>query len=146
MIPKGHEFELVGDQIETYTIELDVDYKAYVLKNGKRSGRQGNWSMIYDQAMTIVLDEPTERITTNFKYTIKDSIPKDMWSSRKTGDYSSFDSICSETMVGFWQAHHGSGEPSTSCVIGRQIQKDTDIVVDSEKSNTSQTYFKVKLA
>ena len=146
MIPKGHQFELVGGPLETHTIELDVDYQAYVITNGKRSGRKGSWSMIYDQAMTIVLEEPTERITANFKYTIKDSIPQDRWMTRKTSDYSSFDSICSETMVGFWQASSHEGSHATSCVIGRQVHKDTDIVVDNEKSNTAQSYFKVKLA
>ena len=87
--------------------------------------------MIYDQSVTIVLDQggPVERITANFKYTIKSEVPETMWSSRKSSDYKSFDSICNETMVGFWQSPGLEG-PATSCVIGKQIKKDTDIVAD----------------
>jgi hypothetical protein len=106
VIPKGHKFELVGEHLETHTIELDLDNQAYLLINGQRTDRKGTWSMIYDQSLTIVLDQggPAERITANFKFTIKDAVPVDQWASKSTGDFSSFDSICSETMVGFWQA------------------------------------------
>jgi len=70
-----------------------------------------------------------ERISANFKYTIKDIVPKHLWSSRVTSDFASFDSICNETMVGFWQSP-GVGGPATSCAIGKQIKKDNDIVAD----------------
>jgi len=89
--------------------------------------------MIYDQALTIVLEKggSEERITTNFKYTVKDMLSESSWKYLKTSDYDSFDSVCTETMVGFWQ---NKTDNKLSCVTGRQIHKDNDIVLDAEKS------------
>ena len=66
--------------------------------------------MIYDQSFTILLNQggPPERITANFKYTVKDSVDQKSWGNLKTSQYEKFDSICNETMVGFWQ--HGNSD------------------------------------
>jgi len=42
--------------------------------------------MIYDQSFTILLDQggPPERITANFKYTVKDSVDQKSWGNLKT--------------------------------------------------------------
>ena len=82
-----------------------------------------------------------ERITTNLKYTIKDSIDQSLWSTPKSSDYDYFDSICSETMVGFWQTK-GQSQSTINCVIGKQIQQDNDFVLDEEKSTDTQSYFR----
>jgi hypothetical protein len=54
----------------------------------------------------------------------------------KTSDYDSFDSNCSQTMVGFWQTKEQ--DPKISCVIGSRIQKDSSLVYDHVNSNTQQ--------
>lgn len=97
--------------------------------------------MIYDQALTIELDQggPVERITANFKHTVKNSVSPSDWADLQTGDYSKFDSICNQTMVGFWQ----TDGPAISCVIGRQIDASDDIVIDAAKTDYKQAFFKV---
>ena len=88
----------------------------------------GSWSTIYDQAMKVELDNGL-RFITNFRYNI---IPQEStdpladgaakFSSIKAGSYASFDSKCSETMVGFVQKQHG-GESLEShriqCFVGK---------------------------
>jgi hypothetical protein len=97
--------------------------------------------MIYDQAVTIVLDQggPIERITVNLKYTIKKEISPSDWPKAATSDYHKFDSVCHETMVGFWQ----DGGTNISCVVGKQVNASDDIVLDEQKTWYKQAYFKV---
>jgi len=73
-------------------------------QNGNRTGRSGTWTMIYDQSFTVLLHKGAqkERFIANFKHTIKKQVPINSWSTRTSADYNSFDSICNETMVGFW--------------------------------------------
>jgi hypothetical protein len=85
-----------------------------------------------------VLDSPVERITTNLKFTVKNTVNQSDWHDLKTSDYGKFDSVCNETMVGFWQT---SGQ--VSCVVGKQINKNDDIVLDEQKTWSKQAYFKV---
>ena len=69
----------MGDHLETVRIKLEADNTATVLANGKPTDRKGIWTMIYDQALSVILDEggPYERITANFKFTIKDYVMQD---------------------------------------------------------------------
>ena len=60
----------------------------------------GTWSPVYDQSMTIELDNGL-RFLNNFKYTIKEDISKNplldgasKFINFKTGDYKYFDSHC----------------------------------------------------
>ena len=65
--------------------------------------------------MRVELDNGT-RFITNFRYNIKPKLSQDpladgasAFAGTKTGDYASFDSDCSKTMVGFVQQVHGNG-------------------------------------
>jgi hypothetical protein len=71
----------------------------------------GTWSSIYDQAMRVQLDDGT-RFITNFRYNVKGDLSVDAVGEGYehfaqggfgANDYSSFDSECGKTMVGFVQ-------------------------------------------
>ena len=74
------------------------------------------------------------RFITNFRYNIKPSISKDpladgssTFEGTQTGDYASFNSVCSETMVGFVQQVHGASGSSmkshkAQCFYGKQTK------------------------
>jgi hypothetical protein len=79
--------------------------------------------------MRVELDNGT-RFITNFRYNIKPSISQDpfkdggdRFEGTQTGDYQSFDSVCSETMVGFVQKVHGQGsyaDHRSQCFYAKQ--------------------------
>lgn len=90
--------------------------EAVFCKDGGKCGTdviQGHWTAIYDQAFNIELDNGM-RFLANYRYDIKPDVSKDplqdalsqgigKFSSLETGDYEKFDSLCSQTMVGFVQ-------------------------------------------
>lgn len=61
-----------------------------------------------------------------------------MFADVKTGDYQSFDSVCSQTMVGFVQTIGGGGSSMTeqkiTCFVGQQ-----DKNYDIEATDTQQS-------
>jgi len=71
---------------------------------------KGKWSTIYDQAMKVELDNGL-RFVSNFRYNVKPTLSPEplndkllMFADIHSGDYGSFDSDCSSTMVGFVQS------------------------------------------
>ena len=99
------------DQEEVWKVKLGDNYQASAqyCKDGKAcdAAISGTWSTIYDQAMRVELDNGT-RFITNFRYNIKPSLSQNpladgasAFAGTKTGDYASFDSDCTKTMVGF---------------------------------------------
>ena len=61
--------------------------------------------MVYDQAFYVELKESGRKFTANFKYTLKSA--SDDLSTLKAAEYERFDSVCTETMVGFLQTKTG---------------------------------------
>ena len=49
------------------------------------------------------MPDDAARFTANFKHTVKKEIEGYRYETLETGDYFAFDSICTETMVGFMQ-------------------------------------------
>ena len=83
-------------------LKLDKDFKVYVLDGAKgvATGEEGNWTMIYDQSIFVELpDRDAAKYVANFRYEIKEGQAND--GPLTTGSYDSFDSVCSETMIGF---------------------------------------------
>ena len=106
-----HQFKF--EKEEVWKVKLLPDYVAQATT--PTQSLTGTWSTIYDQAMRVELDNGT-RFITNFRYNIKPDISNDpiadgsgKFEGTQTGDYQSFDSVCSETMVGFVQKVHGQG-------------------------------------
>jgi hypothetical protein len=80
---------------------------------GGKEQIKGTWSTIYDQAFRVELDNGM-RFTANFRYNIIPDLSKDpladgaaKFEGTQTGDYASFNSKCTESMVGFVQKVHG---------------------------------------
>ena len=79
--------------------------------------------MLYDQA--IIVELPTRdgaKYIANLRYVIKDSVTSHEGLS--TGDYDSFDSICSETMIGV----KNTESKYTQCWFGKQSKALVDVV------------------
>lgn len=91
----------------------------------------GTWSTVYDQAFKVELDNGM-RFISNFRYNIKKNLSQDplqdgasSFSNLKTDDYGSFESKCSESMVGFVQSIHGSGSMKAhkaQCFYAKQVK------------------------
>jgi hypothetical protein len=103
IISSGHKFQFGNS--DKWKLTLMKDYKATASHGGQSF--TGTWSTIYDQAMRVELNNGL-RFVTNFRYNILESISKnpvkdgaDAFSEIKAGSYSSFDSKCDQTMVGF---------------------------------------------
>jgi hypothetical protein len=108
---EAHQFKF--EKEEVWKMKLLPNYVAQA--QGPSTSVAGTWSTIYDQAMRVELENGTRYIT-NFRYNIKPDISgdplkdgSDKFEGTQTGDYQSFDSVCSETMVGFVQKVHGQG-------------------------------------
>ena len=102
---ESHKFTFPKSEI--WKVTLNDGYKA-TAQNGATSV-SGNWSTIYDQAMKVELDNGL-RFITNFRYNLRQEESQDpiadgadKFVNIKAGSYASFDSKCSETMVGFVQ-------------------------------------------
>lgn len=124
IISSDHKFQFPTS--DKWSVVLLKDYKAQATHNGQSFA--GQWSTIYDQAMRVELDNGM-RFITNFRYNILDSISKnpvkdgvEAFSEIKAGSYSSFDSRCDKTMVGFVQRVHGQGSLDNhvvQCFVGQ---------------------------
>jgi len=122
---------------DVWKLTLNDGYKASAKycpggKTCEQSVVQGTWSTIYDQAFRVELENGM-RFITNFRYNIKPEISQDpfkdgasTFEGTQTGDYASFNSNCSETMVGFVQQVHGNGSSmknhKAQCFYGKQTK------------------------
>lgn len=140
MIDESHKWSFA--QEDKVKITLGDDYKATAqTSSGTVNGR---WSTIYDQAIKVELDNG-QRFLANFRYNVNTDITKDVQrdaavlaeSDIHTNDYTSFDSDCKQTMVGFVQTS-GDGSTMTShnvqCFYGKQ-----DKLYDFENALQTET-------
>ena len=90
--------------------QYKVEAKCTGCDSGAGTSVNGKWSPVYAQGMMVELDNGL-RFVTNFRYNLKDSISKDPATEKdvtalatikslKSDSVSSFDSKCSETMIG----------------------------------------------
>ena len=105
LVSKAHKFDF--DASDSYKVNILKDFKAEALfcKDGKDCEKQlikGKWSMIYDQAFIIELDNGI-RFLSNFRYNMKPEISKDVvkeanangilkFATIESGDQDKFDS------------------------------------------------------
>ena len=152
IIDAGHKWKFQNEDVWKVTLADGYKASAKFCPGGKScesSPVSGTWSTIYDQAMRVELENGI-RFITNFRYNIKPSISKDpvadgsaTFEGTQTGDYASFNSNCSETMVGFVQQVHGGSGSSmkthkAQCFYGKQtskfnVQKSVEEVNDAVK-------------
>jgi hypothetical protein len=127
IVSASHDFAFAQEDV--YNVSLQDNYVATATVNGQSVN--GTWSPIYDQAMRVKLDNGLIFIT-NFRYNIRPDLSPDPVSDgaskfvgTKAGDYASFDSDCSQTMVGFVQQSGGSGTMKNhpvQCFYGQQVK------------------------
>jgi len=152
IIDANHKWKFAKDDVWKVTLADGYKASAKFCPGGtscESSPVSGTWSTIYDQAMRVELENGL-RFITNFRYNIKPSISEDpladgakTFEGTQTGDYASFNSVCSETMVGFVQHIHGGNGSSmkthkAQCFYGKQtkqfnVQKSVEEVNDSVK-------------
>ena len=121
IIDANHKWKFAKDDVWKVTLADGYKASAKFCPGGtscESSPVSGTWSTIYDQAMRVELENGL-RFITNFRYNIKPSISEDpladgakTFEGTQTGDYASFNSVCSETMVGFVQHIHGGNGSS----------------------------------
>ena len=133
IVGADHDFKFSKEDIWKVTLNDGYQASAQFCKDGKacEGSVAGTWSTIYDQAMRVELENGV-RFLTNFRYNVKDNISSNplkdgesKFTGLSTGDYGSFDSDCSKTMVGFVQKVHGSGsltDHPIQCFYGKQVQ------------------------
>ena len=122
IVTPDHKFQLA--QADTLKVILKDNYEAesYLCQGAGKCDKaksggviRGKWSTVYDQAMKVEL-ESGQRFIANFRYNAKSALTADpltdnalLFADVKSGDYQSFDSVCSSTMVGFVQTIGGNG-------------------------------------
>lgn len=81
--------------------------------------------MIYDQGMVVnKLPGPgKKRFTANFKYYAKKTVRKELYPKLTSGDYFKFDSVCSETMIGFVESFLTEGQTTFQCAYAKQTKQ-----------------------
>ena len=115
IVNEKHGFNF-GKNQSLYNVNLMQDYKAeavFCKKEGScdKTIIHGKWTNIYDQAFDVELENGL-RFIANLRYNMKNKLSSDPLAQAQTGgvdsfgaigsdDYDKFDSICSQTMVGF---------------------------------------------
>ena len=115
IVNEKHGFNF-GKNQSLYNVNLMQDYKAeavFCKKEGScdKTIIHGKWTNIYDQAFDVELENGL-RFIANLRYNMKNKLSPDPLAQAQTGgvdsfgaigsdDYDKFDSICSQTMVGF---------------------------------------------
>ena len=99
LLPEGQDLKL-GVKLEKYRLTLSEPNVAKVTLVSTGRSLDATWTMLYDQG--LIVETPKARYFSNFMYTLKGSEHElgDI-QHLDVGSYSSFNSICNKTMVGF---------------------------------------------
>jgi hypothetical protein len=99
LLPEGQDLTL-GVKLEKYRVTLSEPNVAKVTLVSTGRSQDATWTMLYDQG--LIVETPKTRYFSNFKYTLKGT-QHEMSDIQHldVGSYSSFNSICNKTMVGF---------------------------------------------
>lgn len=91
--------------------------------------------------MIVNLGAPYRKFTANFKYLVKPTVSDHKYKGLKTDDYSKFDSICNETMVGFvqntktgkWQCARAKQTKASNTQIPTMVTKNAAFITKRRK-------------
>ena len=99
ILPEGQDLTL-GVRLEKYRVTLSEPNVAKMTLVSTGRTLDATWTMLYDQG--LIVETPKARYFSNFKYTLKGQGHEvsDI-QGLDVGSYSSFNSICNKTMVGF---------------------------------------------
>ena len=161
LISQSHNFSFENQDIVNLSLNDDLSVSAFYCESGTACDKpdpqkstliKGKWTTVYDQALKIELENGL-RFISNLRYNAKDTLTKDplddamlSFVNLNTGDYGSFDSDCSKTMVGFVQSipsvtgeRYSMTEHKAVCFYGGKNEKtqnlsETESSVDNSSS------------